>query len=244
MERKFESELGKRVAEGSWKKASKKSAILAVALSACALMISSAAFMAPAIAGEEYGKPVYWDDVISAQSDYLVYEDGALVHYAEDQIGEDDLFDVKRTVTLKAATFDSPSEFSIAQYNKFVYSVNVNLRDLTYFNPDGTVVGMVTIPYTGTSEPVVSWSMTDGETIVATSEDALPAYVPTETTVANGAITAVVTLPEGYAYDSGMQIGIQLMIKVPLYTESPLGLEIVEDAFPDYDDFVPPVEPL
>lgn len=244
MERKFESELGKRVAEGSWKKSSKKTVLLAVALSACAFMVSGATFMAPAIAGEEYGKPVYWDDVITAQCDYLVYEDDVLVHYAEDQIGEDDLFDVKRTVTLKAATFDSPSDFSIAQYNKFVYSVNVNLRNLTYFQPGGAVVGEVTIPYTLTVEPIVSWSMTEDDVLIASSEDLSPVYVPADVTVEDGSIVAVVALPDGYEYVEGTQIGIQVMIKVPLYTESPSSLEIVEDAFPDFDDLLLPEEPL
>lgn len=235
MERKFESELGRRVAEEGRKKSFRKVAVLAVTLSACALMISSAAFLLPAIAGEEVGKPVYWNDVITAQNDYLVYEDGALVHYTEDQLTDDVSFDVKRTVTLKAAVFEAPSEFSTAQYNKYVYSVNVNLRDLTQFTPDGVVVGEVTIPYTGTT-PVVSWTMTDDGLLVASSEDETPAFAPTDVTATGEMIAMTVSLPDDYEYEVGSQISIQIMVKVPLYTPDPWSLVIVEDAFRDFDD--------
>lgn len=238
MEQKFDSELGKRVARGGFRAPSKKVAILAVTLSACALMISSAAFMLPAIAGAELGKPLYWEDIVTAQNDYLVYEDGVIVHYAEDQLGTETPFDVKRTATLKAAAFDSPSEFSIAQYNKFVYSVNVNLRNLTNFAPDGAVVGVLTIPYIGTTEPVVSWTMSEDDLLVNSSDDVNPEFVPVDVMTAEGLITAVVSLPEGYEYVEGSQISIQVMIKVPLYTPVPWEEDIVEEAFPEFDDLV------
>ncbi|HIH01438.1 TPA: hypothetical protein HA259_05085 [Thermoplasmata archaeon] len=238
MERKFDSELGKRVAEGSRKTSSKKAAILAATLSVCAIMVSGAAFMAPAIAGEELGKPVYWENVIEAQNDYLVYEDGVLVHYAEDQWTESVSFDVKRTTTLKAAVFNSPSEWSNAEYNKFVYSVNVNLRNLTYFGPDGAIVGVLAIPYSGALEPAVSWSMTDDDIMVNSSDDLLPEYVPAEVATDDAFINVTVALPDGYEYEEGSQISIQVMIKVPIYTPLPWDEDIVEEAFPDFDDLM------
>jgi hypothetical protein len=232
MEKKFESELGKRIVEGKNRQSTINVGIIAAAVVSCALLVGSAAFLLPAMAGAETSAAVDYIELIDAEDDYLVYVEGlGLVHVADEPL--DGIWDVKRTASLKQATFDSPSVMSDAQYNKFVYVLNVNLRDLTTFVPEGTVVGQLTIPYTGTSDPLVTQTMLVDGTLVA----ATPALVALVTDVDGNVvgISCEVALPDlDAAYAAGNMISIQIMMKVPLYTT--ISVDFTEIAFPASPD--------
>lgn len=153
MKRKFESELGKRIVRGSRRASQSPVALAALVSAACAIILGASAMMVPALAVPgDPGPPVTYVNLIDAEDDYLVNDGTAIVKI--DEVG-DDLFQVKRVATLKHAIFSTPG-MSSAEYTKIVYSVNVNLRDLTELEDDvvGMVVGALDVAYAGAAAPL------------------------------------------------------------------------------------------
>jgi hypothetical protein len=154
MERKFESELGKSVVEGKTKHSKKVFATLTAAVT-CALMFGSAAFLLPVLAEQEQtGMPVTWIQVNeSTLYDYVFFvpdddpeTDDEPLHY-DDWPAEIAQFEVKRAMNLKVTNFDQSNSDSGMEYNKFVYSMGVNVQSLDELVSWDKVVGELSIPY-------------------------------------------------------------------------------------------------
>jgi len=234
MEKKFESELGKRIVEGKKRQSTINMGVIAAAVVSFALLVGSAVFLLPAMAGAETGKPVMTEVVpILGQDDYLVYvaESDEIVH--TDSVAIDEKYDLKRMVTLKEMTYTSPNAPYDKDYNMFVYNVNVVLRDLTNVgSPEGMVLGTLTIPYTGSVVAATSMS-------IAVNLVALPGILPASvvTDLENDVIAVKVFLPAGISYAAGDNIQIQVTAKVTWYSEVPV-LGVVEEAFPAFFDLL------
>lgn len=234
MEKKFESELGKRIVEGKKRQSTINMGVIAAAVVSFALLVGSAVFLLPAMAGAETGKPVMIEVIpIEGQDDYLVYvaESDEIVH--TDSVAIDEKYDLKRMVTLKEMTYTSPNAPYDKDYNMFVYNVNVVLRDLTNVgSPEGMILGTLTIPYSGSV--VAATSMSIAVNLVELP-DILPASVTTD--LENDVITVGVFLPAGISYAAGDNIQIQVTAKVTWYSAVPV-LDVVEEAFPAFFDLL------
>ena len=232
MEKKFESELGKRIVEGKKRQSTINMGVIAAAVVSFALLVGSAVFLLPAMAGAETGKPVMTEVVpILGQDDYLVYvaESDEIVH--TDSVATDEKYDLKRLVTLKEMTYESPSAPYDKDYNMFVYTVNVVLRDLeNVVSPESMVLGTLTIPYTGNALPTTSWSIAVN---LVELTGIIPASVATD--LENDEISVQAFLPAGISYASGDNIQIKVTIKVLYYAPVPVD-GVVEEAFPAFSD--------
>ena len=157
LERKFESELGKSIADGSRKKHSERVMVCAVTLSVCAIMVSSAAFLLPAMSiaeGNALSANVY------SETDYLVYDEDSesLVHYVGDFDG---VYDVKKSTNVKAMAYHAQGT-----YVKFSYTTNVQLDKVDNLDLDDRfAIAVLTIPYvsSGATGGYVPWDMTVGD---------------------------------------------------------------------------------
>ncbi|MGB2581192.1 MAG: hypothetical protein WBD03_01830 [Thermoplasmata archaeon] len=162
MERKFESELGKSIADGSRKKLSERAMVCAVTLSVCAIMASSAAFLLPAMSIAE-GNALSAD--VYSETDYLVYDEvsESLEHYVGNFDGE---YDVKKSTNVKAMAYHAQGTFV-----KFSYTTNVQLDtvdNLDLYDGDIAIrfaIAELTIPYvsSGATGGYVPWDMTVGD---------------------------------------------------------------------------------
>lgn len=252
MERKFESELGKRISEGKKRSSTINVGIMSAAVVAAALLVGSAAFLLPAL-GAETGKPVMEELMaIENQDDYLIYveESEIVVHDDGDDGMTDGQYDVRRIVNLKEKTITSTFSPYYHEYNLFVYNINIVLSDLTHVGqPVGMLVGELEIPYTYADEEddvkSVSWFMM----VNAAPVDVNPATV-TLPSVDYQFIFIAVCLPQlgsvevPIEYTVGDNIQIQVSVKVPffhdLYPDSEPGpVEVPgvdETAFGEYYD--------
>jgi hypothetical protein len=185
LEQKFESEIGKGVADGSRKRHSERIAVLVLTLSTCVLMVSSAAFLLPAMSGAE-------GNVLSAnvfdEMDYLVYDEDndRLIHYADFQ-GE---YDVKKSTSVRAMVYP-PSANAPGKYVRFSYTTTVHLDAVDYLGlGEEVVIGELEIPYVSSATPsgdvTVSWMMTVGgvtwtQNTEILNEDGVATEVPVPT---------------------------------------------------------------
>jgi hypothetical protein len=255
LERKFESELGKSIADGSRKKHSQRVAILAVTLSVCAIMASSAAFLLPAMVIAE-GNALSAD--VYSETDYLVYdeESDSLVHHAGDFDGD---YDVKKSTNVKAMAYHAQGT-----YVKFSYTTNVHLDtvdNLDLYDDDGNAVRFaiaeLTIPYvsSGATGGYVPWDMTVGgvswdfNDVVYVGGEVVSAPTPASSWYDGSALRVSIGLPvllqDAYvivgdvttplpsAYESGDVVTIHAQIRVT----SPDGVT-------DYDEYVEFLEGL
>ncbi|HUU07428.1 MAG TPA: hypothetical protein VMW88_03360 [Thermoplasmata archaeon] len=161
MERKFESELAKKVAGGNKDNSSKRKGVLFAAVATCALLFGSAAFSI-AEADNDNGTPVTVLRLVPDAIDEIVA--------ASSIDGE---ADVKRTMNLKARSFAPEGDSGCVDYTKILYTVSVRVID-----PDvsvlesGMMVGKLTIDYAysgldGTPSMTVA---VDGIDLVALSD--------------------------------------------------------------------------
>jgi hypothetical protein len=252
---KFESELGKSIADGSRKKHSERVAILALTLSVCAIMASSAAFLLPAIAiaeGNALSANVY------SETDYLAYDEDSdsLVHYVGDYDGE---YDVKKSTNVKAMAYHAQGT-----YVKFSYTTNVRLDtvdNLDLYDEDGTAIRFaiaeLTIPYvsSGATGGYVPWDMTVGgvswdfNDVVYVGSEVVSVPAPASSWYDGSAMRVSIGLPvlleDAYmivgdvrtelpsAYESGDEVTIHAQIRVT----SPDGVT-------DYEEYVEFLEGL
>ncbi len=236
LERKFESELGKSIADGSRKKHSDRVAILAVTLSVCAIMASSAAFLLPAMSiaeGNALSANVY------SETDYLVYDEASdsLVHYIGDFDGE---YDVKKSTNVKAMAYHARGT-----YVKFSYTTNVHLDtvdNLDLYDEDGAAIRFaianLTIPYvsSGATGGYVPWDMTVGgvswdyNDVVYVGSEVVSVPTPASSWYNGSALRVSIGLPvlleDAYiivggvrtdlpsAYESGDEVTIHAQIRV------------------------------
>ena len=130
MERKFESELAKKVAGGNKDNSSKKKGVLFAAVATCALLFGSAAFSIAEADNDNGNCPVTVKGLLDDEVDELTF------------VGPDP--DVKRTMNLKARSF-LPSGDADVEYTKILYSVKVHFND---FFPDSSYIIKITNPCT------------------------------------------------------------------------------------------------
>lgn len=253
MERKFESQLGKHIQEGKKSRCAVNLGVVVVAVVSFSLLMGSAALLLSAMAGEEVGKPDMNEYLaIAGEDDYVVYvsDSKELVHDDGDDLTD---YDLKRNVSLKEKTYTSPNSAYFKEYNSFIYTVNVVLRDLSEVgSPEGMVLGTLTIPYTG-EITTQSMSIAVNQTVMA--ESIVPATItPPNPEDEVPCIFIEVVLPEltwtvdgtevSQEYAEGDKVQIQVSVKVPffhdLYPEDPLVPVpvpgVVEEAFPEFSD--------
>jgi hypothetical protein len=132
MERKFESELAKKVAGGNKDNSSKKKGVLFAAVATCALLFGSAAFSIAEADNDNGNCPVTVKGLLDDEVDELTF------------VGPDP--DVKRTMNLKARSF-LPSGDADVEYTKILYSVKVHFNDSEAYTYGGMSVGILTIGY-------------------------------------------------------------------------------------------------
>ena len=162
MEKKFESDIGVRISEGSRRRSSNKVGALCAAVISCAMLLGSAAFLLPAMSSAEEGKVVSVDIFDSGDTDYLVYnvDNECLLHNDVPSSGDD----VKKSTNLKAVVYP-PSVNAQGKFVKFVYTASVNLLVVSHLSSDeDVVIADLTIPYASsdmvTGDVVISWTMT------------------------------------------------------------------------------------
>lgn len=253
MERKFESQLGKRIQEGKKRGCAVNLGVVAVAVVSFSLLMGSAAFLLSALAGGEIGKPVMDEYMaITGEDDYLIYvsESEELVHDDGDDLTN---YDLRRIVNLKEKTYTSPNSPYFKEYNSFVYNVNVVLRDLSEVGiPEGMVLGTLMIPYTG---EITTQSMSITVNQIVMAESIVPATItPPNEEDEVPCIFIEVFLPEltwivdevevSQEYAEGDNVQIQASVKVPFFhdlypdeSEVPVPVpDVVEEAFPEFFD--------
>jgi hypothetical protein len=273
LERKFESELGRSIARGEARHF-KKTSVIVTAVVACALMFGSAAFLLPALAQEplQLNKPVTWIEVNEGtQYDFAVFEqdedpmtEDALLHYSDPVLAPDN-FEVKRSMNLKVTDFDQPNSPDAGiQYNKFVYSMGVNVQSLDNVGSWDGVVGSLSIPYTIVDNEdeidVTPTILVNGEAVTngdIVSYDYVEGYIVVTVELGSYSVVEWVVVVEGEepvpttvekSVVSGDYISIQVLVKVPFYEdivdqEGELvdgaleRLALDEEAFPGLDDW-------
>ena len=165
---------------------------------------------------------------VATAEDYLVSV-GGVITYADPLLFEED-FLVKRISDLKYTVFETPGN-AAAVYTKVVYTVNLNLKDLSPFTEGvaGLVVSDVTIDGIGDKEPtLVSASLTING--AAMNLDASK-YI-TQVVYDAGTLSARVTLPSlESTYNDGDMVAVFVMFKTPVTGLTITGSDI---GFPDY----------
>jgi hypothetical protein len=268
LERKFESELGKSIADGSRKKHSERVMVCAVTLSVCAIMASCAAFLLPAMSIAE-GNALSAD--VYSETDYLVYDEASdsLVHYVGDFDGE---YDVRKSTNVKAMAYHAQGT-----YVKFSYTTNVQLDtvdNLDLYDDYGAAarfaVADLTIPYvsSGATGGYVPWDMTVGgvswdynDVVYDIDGIATGASVPTPASswYDGSAMRVSIALPvlpvDAYVYGFD-EDGSWALVKIPSAYESGYEVTIhaqirvacpdavIVDGVIDYDEYVAFLEDL
>ena len=201
MERKFESELAKKVAGGNKDNSSKKKGVLFAAVATCALLFGSAAFSI-AMSENDNGRPVavlvLTDKVDELQAD-----------------PDTDLnVDVKRVMNLKAKSFDSPGDNGCDEYTKFVYSVNVKIYDSEAYVYSDMDVGILVIGYASLVDLDTTTTVTvDGTELTQEAADACVLF-------SFGSTASVVISLPSIVYAEGTDVNFNVSIKLPVWTWS------------------------
>jgi hypothetical protein len=242
MGREFESELAARITQRHMSPAGRRTTLLFMSVVSCALMIGASAAVLSMKATAEVKGPTTYTDLFS-NTDYLVDSDGSIALWTDPLVDPvDEVILVKKNSTLKFVEFYPPGNPPTVN-TKFVYTVNVKLKDLSLFTEGvaGMVVSQLTVY--GMEELnvvpiVVSTAVAVNGVPVTNSDDQTPldmaAYVDWGFT--EGVTTVGVMLPnlEGtdtVGYSDGDMVSIFIMWKVPLHG---LVVECDETPFPAY----------
>ncbi|MDH3365173.1 MAG: hypothetical protein OEM29_04115 [Thermoplasmata archaeon] len=259
MEKKFESDIGVRISEGSRRRSSNKVGALCAAVISCAMLLGSAAFLLPAMSSAEEGKVVSVDIFDSGDTDYLVYnvDNECLLHNDVPSSGDD----VKKSTNLKAVVYP-PSVNAQGKFVKFVYTASVNLLVVSHLSSDeDVVIADLTIPYASsdmvTGDVVISWTMTvDGVSWDSTDvvldqygNEVDGASVPTPASSSydadSGALEARIILPvlEDGAYVNTGTDTEQVITQLPaIYEVGNVHIQVsIKVASPDLPDGVPDI---
>jgi hypothetical protein len=251
MEKRFESELAKRISTGRGRASPFGVKFLAMAISVVAVFSIGAAAVLGVIATKPANAgPVDYVDVESG-TDYLIYDltdadaDTDLVEAVADDILVEEVFAVKREMTLKAGVWDAPAP-PVKQWTKVVYTVNVRLRDLAItdvdtgisasVDPVDLIVGQLDIMYNGAVLSWVSESFTINgcELVKTVYVDGVPVVVKADAvtmdltgqfwTIQLPDLTGFVSSGTGMdaAYNEGDSISVSLMLKAPYIAGSEL----------------------
>lgn len=257
MEKRFESELAKRISTGRGRASPFGVKFLAMAISVVAVLsIAAAAVLGVVATRPATAGPAEYVEVVSG-TDYLLYElsdseldeddvaDAINVVAVMDDPDVDEIFAVKREMMIKTAVWDSPSP-PTKQWTKVLYTVNVRLRDLAFtdpvtglsasIEPVGLVIGSFGALYNGLELDMVSESFTVNGCVlvdsVGTAADAV-AYddVNGVWNIALPSLDGFVVSGTGASetYDDGDSISVSLMLKAPYIAES--ALDVTETAF-------------
>lgn len=237
MESKFESELAGQVARRHKNPLRSRANVLLTAVVSCVVMIAAAAAVLSMQVSASLGEPTEYTNIFYGD-DYLVNVDGVPTYSAD--VPVEDNFFVKRTSSLKWIEFDTPG-YATVDYTKIVYSVNVNLRDISAFS-DG-VTGMVVAdldvagfllysPWIASANVCINdvEVMSNGAIVLGE----LPYLAPSFDS-ATGTLSVAVTLPDisslGLTYNSGDTVSIFVMFKT---VEVGLTITGSEIGFPDF----------
>jgi hypothetical protein len=255
MEKRFESELAKRISTGRGRASPFGAKFLALAISVCAVLsIAAAAVLGVVATRPAFAGPVEYTDAVS-DTDYLIYEladttdpaDGVadeISVVATSDLAEEEVFAVKREMTIKSGVWDAPAP-PLKQWTKVVYTVNLRLRDLAFtdpvsglsasIEPVGLIVGDMDVIYNGVALAWVSESFTVNGCVPV---DLLG--IKADAVVLDDVTGAwIVKLPDltGFfvgdgidaQYTDGDSISVSLMLKAPYIAGS--ALEGTETAF-------------
>lgn len=166
MDRRFESELAKRISTGRRRASPFGVKFLAMAISVVAVFSVGTVAVLGVIAVQPAVKPPIEYAEVTSGTDYLVYDisdlDGDGIPDDVDVVASSetaDIFAVKRDMTLKSGVWDAPS-IPVKYYTKVVYTVNIRLRDLVWVDPVNLIVGQLDIMYNGAVLGWVSESFT------------------------------------------------------------------------------------
>lgn len=231
MERKFGSELAKEVAQHRRGLFDRRTRIVFAAVISCAVMVSGAAAVLSIKASAAQGGATEFEYLFDegTKVDYLVVGDDESVTYTCVAPEEDD-FIIKRASTLKMTEFSSPGS-SPNVYTKFVYSMNVKLRDIVWIESGvaGMKVAQLTVGGFGESAPsIVTASVTIDGLEVLVQPDWYAA------TFDGGVYTldlVMPDLPDDREYIPHNMVSLFLMFKAPMQ-----GWDgsVEEIGFPEY----------
>lgn len=231
MGRKFDSELAGKVVQHRKGPADRRTRVVLAAVLSCVVMVSGAAAVLSVKASAAQGGATEFEYLFNERTkvDYLVLEDDDTVVYTE-VAPEDDDFIIKRASTLKMTEFNSPGS-SPNVYTKFVYTMNVKLRDIAWI--DGGVAGMtvsqLTVGGFGELAPsIVTASVTiDGLAVPVEPDWYTMAFEDGTLSLELG----LPDLPEDKEYVPHNMVSLFLMWKVPM--EGWVG-SVAEVGLPEY----------
>jgi hypothetical protein len=260
MEKKYSSELARRISTGTGRASTFGLKFLAMAISVCAVLSVAAAAVLGVVATKPAtaGPDILYTNVMD-ETDYLIYDvtstdiDGnaltAVVGHSDEPT---DIFAVKREMTLKQGDWTAPGNPAM-QWKKVVYTVNLRLRDLVYTDPIngdlasvqpiGMIAGVLDLGYGTEVLSVVSESFTVNGCVPAIY-DSLGNVIEKADAVSasldeTGRLWVTVQLPalDGFSvgsYSEGDAIAVSVILKAPFSADA--VLDPSESAFPEFDD--------
>jgi hypothetical protein len=225
MEKKFESELGKRIVEGNQRKSSRKVILGIAAISACALLFGAASFSF-AMGATVSGPPFIIENVLFDHevSDLVDVETGDA--------------DVKRVMSLKYRTTDPPGGIDPGN-TKFIYVINLALNSTDEYTLVGMPVGNLELAFTTyegvnaeitTEITVVSNAGGVSETMWANTTE----YMLAESGLDLTATIPAVTLDSGLAWVPTPGDTVSIVITAHIGVPNLTGFA-TETAFPGLD---------
>jgi hypothetical protein len=262
MEKRFESELAKRISSGRGRASPFGAKFLALAISVCAVLAVATAAVLGAVATKPANAgPVEYLPIMD-ETNYIVYNaedsnaDGDMdaASAVHSDIYTDD-FAVKREMTVKQGDWTAPGN-PVMQWKKVVYTVNLRLRDLAYVDPVngqlasvepiGMIVGELSVAY-GTAtfvEMSESFLINGCEPNILDAEGNIEGCADAvEVASVEGQALVTITLPDlagtvvgGYA--EGDSISISVMLKAGFLVD--VSVIADEAAFPEFDDLAIP----
>jgi len=236
MSGKFETELARRVARGDTPK--KRLVVTLFVAVSCAILVGSAAFAVLANALAADGGPTVYEEDIAAE-DYLIFSEDEEPEVIYSEVPAlDETYLVKRGATFKHVQFDTPGN-SPNVYTKYVYVVNIRLKDLTAF-PDGVDgLRVCSLEVTNMDAPdliEVTSSFLVNDVAPTPIDATAPAVTGVTWAVVDGTLTAEVVLPDLSGtlegdYSQGDQVSVFVMWKAAVTGWDGIATDI---PFPDY----------
>jgi len=203
MEKKFESELGKRIVEGNRRKSTKKVVLVIAAVSVMTLLVGAASFTMAQMACAGNSPVVDEAPLFDSQGDSIT-------------VGDDTA--AKRVMNLKYRSVDPGTADSDLGVFKFTYAVNVYFKDAVAGIGSGIAVGNLVIVFNsdlvdGNVAITGTAVVLDGAGNVVTSSYTLPSDANVDlnvidVTAAIPTIDSTVTLGAGYSVSINIQITI------------------------------------
>lgn len=243
MEKRYKSDLANRIADKK-PRSSRQLGVLATAVVACAMLVGVAGAALPIMANGSGNCPMDFQVLIEQDQDYLVpvevTDESGLVstelQHAEDWTGA---YDAMRIANLKTDTFQTPGLYA-KTYTKFVYSVTVKLQSLANIDLTdgvGMTVGHLEIAGVGSAEQFLMDAKISINGIM--QDIGASAFVSDnlETGTLLETVEVDLILPD-LMYSEGDEVMLFVMYKSGLVEW--LG-GFVEEAFPEYADYVAPV---